>query len=739
MTHALRLVLVFHNHQPVGNFDGVCEQAYQDSYKPFLDIFEEYPNLPIALHTSGSLMEWLVERHPEYVERLAVLASAGRIEIVGGSYYEAILPMISTADRIGQITRYSDWLSDRFGVPINGMWIPERVWEQSLTRDIANAGIRYTLLDDFHFKNAGLDADDLHGYYVTEDETKLLAVMPGSERLRYLIPFAEPHESINYLRGIADTQPNAVVVFGDDGEKFGSWPGTKDHVYTNGWLRRFFDALNANRDWLQVVTPTEVLEQVPPRGKIYIPEGSYREMTEWALPVSRLVEFEHLHHQLVQEGRWSEIAPFVRGGYWRNFKVKYPETNEMYSRMQMVSRRLQELSSNHTTNGELHGSRMSVEALIDEAVTELYRGQCNCAYWHGAFGGTYLPHLRNAIYQHLISADNLLDEAAGRGLAEGDRPWVEVTSGDYNFDGRQEVRLASNRVLALLAPAQGGMMYELDIRSICHNLLATLTRREEAYHQKVRAGESAAGGDVASIHDRVVFKQQGLDQRLQYDRHQRKSLIDHFYPLDATIGAVAAGAYDEVGDFVHGEYEAKLRRAADRMQVQLVREGRADERTIRITKGVTLEAGDDTLEIAYLLEGLTPGETLHFGVEFNFAGMPAGADDRYFRDADGRVLGQLGTMLDLVDVDALGLTDGWLGLDVDLKIDRPSCLWTFPIQTVSQSEAGFELVHQSVMVQPHWFVEADSEGRWSVQIRLSVGTAAADQRRRSTEKIGVGV
>jgi hypothetical protein len=42
-------------------------------------------------------------------------------------------------------------------------------------------------------------------------------------------------------------------------------------------------------------------------------------------------------------------------------------------------------------------------------------------------------------------------------------------------------------------------------------------------------------------------------------------------------------------------------------------------------------------------------------------------------------------------------------------------------------------------VQPHWFVEADAEGRWSVQSRLSVGTAAADSRRRATEKIGVGV
>jgi len=99
---------------------------------------------------------------------------------------------------------------------------------------LVSAGIRYTLLDDYHFKNAGVAEDELFGYYVTEDEAKLVAVLPGSERLRYLIPFAEPEESINYLRGIAEKHPGAVLFFGDDGEKFGSWPGTKEHVYQNG-------------------------------------------------------------------------------------------------------------------------------------------------------------------------------------------------------------------------------------------------------------------------------------------------------------------------------------------------------------------------------------------------------------------------------------------------------------------------------------------------------------------------
>ena len=172
--------------------------------------------------------------------------------------------MIPPRDRVGQIRSYAEWLSDRFATPVNGMWIPERVWEQSLTSDLAEAGVKYTLLDDFHFKNAGLHEDELHGYYITEDDGQLLSVFPGSERLRYTIPFHEPQETIDYLRPIAEQQPGAVVVFGDDGEKFGVWPGTKEHVYEHGWLRRFFDALVENRSWLSVVTPTEALDQVPP-------------------------------------------------------------------------------------------------------------------------------------------------------------------------------------------------------------------------------------------------------------------------------------------------------------------------------------------------------------------------------------------------------------------------------------------------------------------------------------------
>ena len=75
-------------------------------------------------------------------------------------------------------------------------------------------------------------------------------------------------------------------------------------------------------------------------------------------------------------------------------------------------------------------------------------------------------------------------------------------------------------------------------------------------------------------------------------------------------------------------------------------------------------------------------------------------------DIDGKQIGQLGSKLDLANVFGLGLSDEWLKLDVGLKMSRPTSFWTFPIETVSQSEGGFELIHQSVVVMPHGVIAA---------------------------------
>ncbi|MFT5303345.1 MAG: hypothetical protein ACI814_004164, partial [Mariniblastus sp.] len=693
----IQLCLVLHNHQPVGNFDNVFEAAYQDSYLPFLDVFEPYTDLKISLHTSGPLMQWLQTNHPDYLNRIAQLVEAGRIEIIGGAFYEAILPMVPKRDRVGQITRFSKWLEERLCSKISGMWMPERVWESCLTESLADAEIQYTVLDDYHFRRAGLKNEELTGYFVAEDEGKTVCVFPGSEHLRYLIPFSEPEETINHCRELAERCPGSVVVFGDDGEKFGTWPNTKEHVYGDGWLERFFEALTENQDWLKTSTLRTAVDSTPPRGKIYLPDASYREMTEWSMPVNRQVEHDEMVHQLEHDDRWPQIQSFLGGGFWRNFKVKYPESNQMYSRMMYVSELFQKAVS--------QGCNQQV---LDSAQDHLYQGQCNCPYWHGAFGGIYLPHLRNAVYQHLLTAESLLEKAMGR-----PQVWVEATTEDYDFDGRPEIRLANESLVSWISAHQGGQIYELDLMGIGHNLGATIQRRHELYHAKVLQGENENDDQAASIHDRVVFKQANLDERLQYDTRLRNSLIDHFWDEEADVRSIADSHSMERGDFADGEYSAVVRRNPGRIQILMTREGNAWGIPLTIKKGITLNEDSNQIEVAYLIEGLPQDRTLHFGVECNFAGLPDGQDNRYFSDESGQRLGHFGESLDLGDIQSLKLTDEWLGLEVGVSFDQPGGIFAYPVQTVSQSESGFELVHQSVCVQPHWMIRGDSNGRWA--------------------------
>jgi alpha-amylase len=701
----VRLVFGLHDHQPVGNFDSVFEQNTRDAYAPFLDLMEQYPEIPVTLHTSGPLLEWLVARRPDYVDRLKGLAAQGRVEILGGAFYEPILPGIPSRDRVGQVRAYTEYLEKLFGVRVRGMWLAERVWEPELVSDLVAAGIEYTLLDDYHFRQAGLEDHQLHGYYLTEDEGRLLKVFPISEPMRYIVPWKQPEDAIPYLQQVAAQNPDAVVVCADDGEKFGGWPETHRHVYTNGWLRRFFDLLRENHSWIRFCTLGQAVDETSPAGLVYLPDCSYREMTEWALPTAGLQAYNQAAAAVAGRPEGPLVRRFLRGGFWRNFRAKYPEVQEMSARMLEVSRRVEAATAS---------------PLREAARRDLYRGQCNCAYWHGAFGGLYLPHLRNAVFHHLIRAENAV-------LPPGPATAEEA---DFNLDTFPEVRLSNTRLTAYFAPRRGGYLYELDVRSIAHNLLATLSRRPEAYHETIL--RAAAGGEARSNVSLVVeqarFKQQGLERLLYYDRYQRKSLVDHFLDPDVWLDDLIGVRERELGDFITGTYHHRWQKTADGVALTLTREGAVEGRRVVVTKVVTLRDDADGLDVHYRVAGLEPGRPHRFAVEFQFAGMAAGQDDRYFYHDHGDRAGQLQETLDLGPVLRIGLVDGWLGLDASLALSPAAGVWTFPIQTVSQSEGGFELVHQSTTVMPHWLIAGDAAGEWEATIRLRLDTSRAKRR-----------
>ena len=240
----LRLVFGVHFHQPVGNFDYVFADHVRDVYRPFLERLAEREFFPIALHVSGPLLEWLESHEPQLVDRIGALAADGKAELLLSGFYEPVLVSLPRPDRVEQVAWMREAIRRRFGVQATGLWLTERVWEPDLPVDLAQAGVGYVLVDDRHFLVTGFAPDRLHAPFWTESDGHRVALIPIHERLRYLIPFRPPAETVGYLRE-ARAAGHAIAVFADDGEKFGGWPGTKEWVYERGWLREFLEAVQA--------------------------------------------------------------------------------------------------------------------------------------------------------------------------------------------------------------------------------------------------------------------------------------------------------------------------------------------------------------------------------------------------------------------------------------------------------------------------------------------------------------
>ncbi|HGY57106.1 MAG TPA: DUF1926 domain-containing protein [Caldithrix abyssi] len=695
-----------HNHQPVGNFDFVFEEAYQKSYRPFIEVLRRHPKIRIAIHFSGILLDWIKKHHPDYMPMLRNMVEQGQLEILTGGFYEPILAVIPKADRLGQIKKLTSAVKETFGYEARGMWLAERIWEPTLPSTLDEAGVEYTILDDTHFKYAGLRDEDLNGYYLTEDLCNTVRLFPISKRLRYTIPFEEPQATIDHLRGLASEDGRFIVVFADDGEKFGVWPNTYDHVYTNGWLDRFFSVLEENLDWINIMHFSEAVDRIKPLGRIYLPTASYAEMGEWSLFSRAQQQFVEFEHYLQEQGVSEQNNVFVRGGFWRNFLAKYREVNDMHKKMIYVSKQIWQKPE--TERKKLH-----------TAMDHVWAAQCNCPYWHGVFGGIYLSHIRDAIYRHLIEAEKELDHLDGVG-----RKLPRIIVKDINVDGYDEVILESDVLNAYFDLKAGGMLYELDYKPLAKNILDTMTRRHEAYHNQLDRAVTAdqQNGETASIHDLVLAKEPDLKSKLHYDFYDRKALIDHFLHPDTNIRDFSAAHYKEEGNFVNSVYRLEDKEETrSGLKIILQRDGHISGQPVRLRKQIAMKKSDGRMTIDYEIINRSNVEIdTVFGVEFNF-GLQAGhADDRYYYLQEGKpddpYLDSTGI---LENRNFIGLRDDWRGLDISLKSDQSGSIWRFPIETISLSEGGFERVYQSSAVLFNWPLRLKDV--WKVKMEMKLG------------------
>jgi len=711
MTRRISLALTLHNHQPVGNFGWVFAEVFERAYEPMVAVIERHPQIRLGLHYTGPLLEWLQAEQPAFIGRLRRLVEREQVEILGGGLFEPVLASLPERDRIAQLERMAGTVEELFGQRPSGAWLAERVWEPDVPTSLSAAGYQWTILDDAHFRAAAIAEDAMWGPYITEDQGSLVTVFGTEQGLRYRIPFHEVDEVIDYLREHATEGGERVGTMGDDGEKFGGWPTTWEHCWGKGrWVEHFFEAIEANASWLSTVRPSDWLAANPPIGRAAIPTSSYAEMGEWALPADESRAFGEALRRARETG--APEARWLRGASWRNFQVKYREVNDLHKQMLRTSAKVALLAD---------GSGR------DAATEHLHRGQSNDCYWHGLFGGIYIAHMRAATLEHLIAAEDIADGELGMGDVAELR--------DLDLDGRDEVLLANAGQIVTIDLDEGAGIGAWDLRAPRHAVTSVMRRRPEAYHETLRRHDAAVGTKAdapaaaavggggpspESIHSVVRAKETGLADHLIYDRYERRSALVRFLPLDQAAAEWRAGGGPDLGDFVDGAFTL----------VELGPDGALVARDgwvtldgepplpVRVTKRVAIAGGrlDPFVRVAVSIENGSD-RPLRARVGFEWAttmlgggGNPAAwwevSGERSRHDRPGSATG----------IERLGQGNDWLGLAIATAVDPAADAWWAPIETVSNSEDGFERMYQGSALLLSWPMELQPGGRLSARI-----------------------
>ncbi len=620
-------IFCVHAHQPVGNFEHILEEAFNKCYKPFVEVLSRHPQCPVVMHLSGSLLDWLKLQEPAFLKALKRLQDQGQLEILGGAYYEPVFSEIPVRNLEGQIQRMQKDHKEVFGRMPKGLWLTERVWRPELLPVLAAAGVEYTVLDDCHFERAGHLATS--GYCRLTEDKNSLDLFASSKNLRYLIPFSQVEDAVSAIRTTANVH-QGVAVFADDCEKFGLWPKTSAWVYGQQWLDKFFTAIEKNTD-IKMMTFETARTQLKPQEVPHVPAGSYEEMSDWA------------------------------GGTFDQFSDKYAESRYMKERAWATSLELSKWESNPNGNA----------LQVREAQTSLYKAQCNCSYWHGVFGGLYMHHLRSATFENLIQADEVLFDLEQAHVSDKAEDFHKVSypSGD-RWKRRQE------SLISFWNPGLGGALEELDYLPKSVNLMCTLRRSPEPYHEVVTKNGHSRLTSGFSIHQLLGVKERGLEKALIYDPYRRLSFMDHFFNKPLSVKEFEGVDYVEMGDFVSGAFQAESQGG----HVLFSRMGVVSGSKVMVSKTLGSLEGN-VIRVQYNIQN-KGAELLRvvWGVEFNFSIGNEEGPRVWEKDA----------------VNNIRLVDSWRQIPIQLSSRGLFRVLCCPVETVSGSESGLGRTYQGL-------------------------------------------
>jgi alpha-amylase/alpha-mannosidase (GH57 family) len=247
---------LLHFYQPPTQVPSVLKRICNESYRPLLQVFEEYPNAQVTINFNGVLTDMLIDcGHKDIIDGLRSLAENGQLEFTGTGKYHPILPLIPKEEVKRQIDLNTQANRRSFGRAYEpqGFFAPEMCYSQDILQPITKSGYRWIILSGI----ACLAEWPLDIIYRVECDGQEIAVFFRDDVLSNRISFQElkAQEFITHLEEWQGKRENIYVVTAMDAETYGH------HIqdWERTFLARVYEELESSAEPLEEVKQAKAL------------------------------------------------------------------------------------------------------------------------------------------------------------------------------------------------------------------------------------------------------------------------------------------------------------------------------------------------------------------------------------------------------------------------------------------------------------------------------------------------
>lgn len=711
------------------------DQRFENAVEPVIRALETCDRLSLVVHIAGRLLEHAVAHRPSLLGRISALSQQGRLELLGGAFFSPVLGSIPERDAVGQVRFMANWLKRNLNASQQGAWLSLRAWDPTLPGVLSQAGVKYTLVDDAHFFGAGLRPGLVHGHFVNHRAGNSVSVFPIDRRLTKVLQFASMRRAQEILEAANQEHQSA-------GEQVGVVAFDGDTLVESGRLHEMLELFSDQSHWLKTITLARAFETFPTRGPVNLLTGADPDLAEWACTAEARERRRYLQFRLDEAHVWGMVQHHVDRVLFDNFLIKYSEANHLHKRMLATSEmidRLRKILSDRQIAKRVSKTDSQARKVLERACDALWRAQSHAVYWHKGKGhaGVYDPVLRIATTRRLMQAQRMAEKALGDPAKGG---WYGVGR-DYDSDGNPEALVMTADLSAVVHAAEGGTLWELDLRRKQIPLHTALSPMEEPYDDEL------VGNEVVLV-DATLPRSEGRRsmpktspggpprrnrelERRRVDRVRRGAFQDHILGPETTLETYAHRQFRDLGDFADGRF--KLARVSEPEMpdspygvVQVVRSGVAKDvgRTmlLRINKEFHFDLQRPRMIVKHSIVNRSRDTvTLWHGLEWTF-GLPSGEELNLWATAfegnEERTYQLVDGAQDLGTVTWLEIKDTETDLAIVIATPDPVRAWWTPVTSVFETEDGWQETVQGQTLLLHRELEIWGEDTQAMELTI---------------------